>query len=99
MTYAAQTNKDVLNRYMELPLESKVMCEYMWIDGTGEGVRSKCRTLDSEPKSPKGINQYISLPTTCCVYRSTGIWIFSEKKENLSHMGHLKRGFFNYQDF
>lgn len=51
--HTAATDKNVLERYMTLPLDTKVMLEYIWIDGTGEGVRSKCRTLDFEPKSPK----------------------------------------------
>lgn len=53
-SHTAATDKNVLERYMTLPLDTKVMLEYIWIDGTGEGVRSKCRTLDFEPKSPKG---------------------------------------------
>lgn len=53
-SHTAATDKNVLERYMTLPLDTKVMLEYIWIDGTGEGVRSKCKTLDFEPKSPKG---------------------------------------------
>lgn len=50
-TYPAETNKGVLNQYLTLPQEKdSVMCEYVWIDGTGEGVRSKCRTLSYIPK-------------------------------------------------
>lgn len=51
----AVTEKAVLKRYMALPQpDDRVMCEYIWIDGTGEGIRSKCKTMDFEPKHPKG---------------------------------------------
>lgn len=54
-TYPAETNKGVLNQYLTLPQEKdSVMCEYVWIDGTGEGVRSKCRTLSYIPKESSG---------------------------------------------
>ncbi|XP_050389519.1 glutamine synthetase [Patella vulgata] len=48
------TNKTVLSKYLELDQPNgKVMAEYLWIDGSGEGIRSKCRTLDFTPKHPK----------------------------------------------
>ena len=54
-TYPAETNKGVLNQYLTLPQEKdSVMCEYVWIDGTGDGVRSKCRTLSYIPKEASG---------------------------------------------
>jgi len=50
----APTNKAVLEKYLSLDLpEQSVMAEYVWIDGTGEGVRSKCRTLEGMPKKPE----------------------------------------------
>lgn len=52
-SYPASTDKTVLNHYLELPQDKeKVMCEYIWIDGTGEGLRSKCRTLEAVPTQP-----------------------------------------------
>jgi len=50
---AAATNKAVLDRYMRLPQpDDKVMATYIWIDGTGEYVRAKTKTLDFTPKRP-----------------------------------------------
>lgn len=50
-----KAGKAVLQRYMRIPQpDDRVMCEYLWVDGSGEGIRSKCRTLDFEPKHPKG---------------------------------------------
>lgn len=52
---APTTNKQVLDKYLQLEQpDDGIMAEYVWIDGTGEGIRSKCKTLNAEPKSPKG---------------------------------------------
>merc|ERR1712055_225744 len=47
----AQTNKTVLDRYLSLPQGNRVQALYIWIDGTGEGLRSKTKTLEKKPKS------------------------------------------------
>eukprot|EP00063_Salmo_salar_P020952 XP_013995787.1 PREDICTED: glutamine synthetase-like [Salmo salar] len=51
MSASAELSKAVKQQYMELPQGDKVQVMYVWIDGTGEGLRCKTRTLDSEPKS------------------------------------------------
>jgi glutamine synthetase len=43
-----------LQRYLDIPQpEDKFQAEYIWIDGTGEGIRSKTRTMDYEPEKPE----------------------------------------------
>ncbi len=55
MTQNAQTDKAVLQRYMSLEQpEDMVQAMYIWIDGSGEGLRAKTRTLSFEPHKPEG---------------------------------------------
>ena len=57
--YPAKLDKGVLNTYLALEQpDSVVQAEYVWIDGTGQGIRSKCKTLDFEPKEAKGTWSY-----------------------------------------
>ena len=47
------TNKTSLQRYLDLPQpDDFVQCLYIWIDGTGEGIRAKTRTMSFVPKHP-----------------------------------------------
>jgi len=47
----AATDKSVLNKYLSLQQGSRVQALYIWIDGSGEGLRSKTKTLEAVPKS------------------------------------------------
>ncbi|KAK0045279.1 glutamine synthetase, partial [Biomphalaria pfeifferi] len=48
------TNKMTVGKYLTLQQPAdQIMAEYIWVDGTGEGIRSKCRTLDFEPEKPE----------------------------------------------
>jgi glutamine synthetase len=50
------TDKQVYQRYLNIPQpEDKFQATYVWIDGTGENVRSKTMTLSVEPNDPKDL--------------------------------------------
>ena len=44
-------NQTVLDKYMSLDCSGMVQATYIWIDGSGQTMRSKTKTLDFEPKS------------------------------------------------
>ena len=53
LDFNAATNKTVLNRYLALKQPDDItQCMYVWIDGTGENVRAKTKTVKFVPKKP-----------------------------------------------
>ncbi|CAK1588693.1 unnamed protein product [Parnassius mnemosyne] len=52
----AVLSKTLLSRYNDLPLPAdKILATYIWIDGSGEHMRCKDRTLNFIPKQPKDL--------------------------------------------
>merc|ERR1711910_62463 len=49
MANSSNTNKAVLEKYLSLPQGTRVCATYVWIDGSGESMRSKVKCLDSKP--------------------------------------------------
>lgn len=54
-TYGRPLDPTVYDRLISLELPpNKVQLEYIWIDGTGQNLRSKSCTHQFEPKKPEG---------------------------------------------
>ncbi|KAL0271553.1 UNVERIFIED_CONTAM: hypothetical protein PYX00_008611 [Menopon gallinae] len=52
-------NKVVLDKYMRLPQpKDKCIVSYIWIDGTGEHLRTKDKIVDHIPKSPEDLSTW-----------------------------------------
>ena len=53
-------DKKVLNHHMTLEQpEDKVQALYIWIDGTGQGLRCKTKTVNSVPKTVDGAYLFV----------------------------------------
>lgn len=51
-TYSFKSSQ--VSHYMALPQDGKVQVMYVWIDGSGETMRAKTKTMDFVPKSFEG---------------------------------------------
>ncbi|KAM6975465.1 glutamine synthetase-like isoform 2-T2 [Tautogolabrus adspersus] len=58
LSVSSRLNKAVRQQYMSLPQGGKCQVTYIWIDGTGEGLRNKTRTLDIEPTSIEDVPEW-----------------------------------------
>lgn len=56
MPSSALLNKSAKTDYMSLDCQGKCQAMYIWVDGSGEQLRCKTRTLDNEPQSVEGNN-------------------------------------------
>lgn len=68
-------SKAVRQQYMCLPQGNKCLVTYIWIDGTGEGLRNKTRTLDSEPQCIDGALPLYSLSFVLSRIQDSGMFI------------------------
>ncbi|XP_047424968.1 glutamine synthetase-like [Mugil cephalus] len=58
MSLSSRLNKAVRQQYMSLPQGGKCQVTYIWVDGTGEGLRNKTKTLDTEPASIEDVPEW-----------------------------------------
>nr|XP_061836880.1 glutamine synthetase-like [Nerophis lumbriciformis]XP_061836882.1 glutamine synthetase-like [Nerophis lumbriciformis]XP_061836883.1 glutamine synthetase-like [Nerophis lumbriciformis] len=58
VSVSSRFNKSVWQHYMSLPQGGKCQVTYIWIDGTGQALRNKTRTLDTEPKTIADIPEW-----------------------------------------
>ena len=59
MTHRPQALEGAFQKYLELNQRGAVIATYVWIDGTGEGLRSKSRTVDGKPKSFSDLSRWL----------------------------------------
>ena len=50
----------ILPCFDQIFIQFQTQCMYIWIDGSGEGIRAKTKTVDFAPKLPSGMSYFQS---------------------------------------
>ncbi|XP_078142460.1 glutamine synthetase-like isoform X1 [Centroberyx gerrardi] len=58
VSVSSRLNKGLRQHYLSLPQGDECQVTYIWIDGTGEGLRNKTRTLEREPQTIDDIPEW-----------------------------------------
>ena len=59
MAYRPQPLEGAFQKYLDLDQRGAVVATYVWIDGTGEGLRSKSRTVNRKPQSLSDLSRWL----------------------------------------
>lgn len=84
---SSHLSKAIKHMYMKLPQGEKVQAMYIWIDGTGEHLRCKTRTLDHEPKSLEGERAGAGFAALCWVEKTSVFGCSGDRMAFLSFHG------------
>ena len=58
-------SKEVSDRFARLDQGERVQVTYIWIDGSGQNVRAKTKTMEKEPEKPEGESNEIFSDIFC----------------------------------
>merc|ERR1711936_66695 len=66
----AMTANPALEKYLSLPQGTRVCATYVWIDGSGETIRSKVKVLETKPSKVEDLPQWNYDGSSC--YQANG---------------------------
>uniref|UniRef100_A0A098LYK2 Glutamine synthetase n=1 Tax=Hypsiglena sp. JMG-2014 TaxID=1550645 RepID=A0A098LYK2_9SAUR len=58
VSHSSKLNKGIRDQYMKLPQGKRALATYIWIDGSGEGLRCKTKTLNQEPSCVEELSEW-----------------------------------------